>query len=179
MRAPSRAAFLVLVLFVPAVHAGQGYVGAGVGGANVQAEIDLIPLDETALGFKLFGGYRFTDHFGLEFGYADFGSQEATQDTATLKTEISGWTAVGTGVAPIGERFELFGKAGLFFAATSIDSTGGFEPFSRTERETELTLGAGGAFKLRRLAIRVELEYFGAEAVDSVYMLSAGLEYRF
>jgi len=170
---------LALVLCAPLAQAEQGYVGGSIGGANVQAEIDLIPLDETTAGFKLFGGYRFTDHFGLEFGYADFGTQEAQMDTATLQTSVAGWTAEAMGVAPIGERFEIFGKAGMIFAATEIKSTGNIQPYEENERMAEFTVGVGGAFKFKHLAIRAELEYFSNEQVDSIFLLSAGIEYRF
>jgi len=179
MRTPLRACVLAMILCAPLVHAGQGYVGVSAGGANVQAEIDLIPLDETTAGFKLFGGYRFTDHFGLEFGYADFGTQEATMDTANLETSIAGWTAVATGVAPIGERFEIFGKAGLIFSDTEIKSTGNITPYERSDRSAEFTLGVGGAYKFEHLAIRAELEFFTNEEVDAIVMLSVGIEYRF
>ena len=179
MRTPLRASVLAMMLCAPLAHAGQGYVGVSVGGANVQAEIDLISLDETTAGFKLFGGYRFTDHFGLEFGYVDFGTQEATMDTATLKTSIAGWTAVATGVAPMGERFELFGKAGLIISDTEIESTGNITPYERSDQAAEFTLGVGGAYKLGHLAIRAELEFFSSEVVDQIYLLSVGIEYRF
>lgn len=179
MRTLLRVAVLTSILWAPAVQAGQGYAGASIGGANVQANIDLIPLDETEPGFKLFGGYRFTDHFGLEFGYADFGTQESTMDTATLETSIAGWTAVATGVLPAGERFEIFGKAGLIFSDTTIDSTGSGSPRETSDRAAEFTVGVGGAYKLKHLAVRAELEYFSNDQVDRILLLSAGVEYRF
>jgi len=186
MRNPLRAvAALVLALSAPLAHAGQGYVGASAGGSRIEGEIDLIPLDGTEPGFKLFGGYRFTPHFGVEAGYADLGSAEAGQGVVNVQAEVTGWNAEAVGVAPVGERFEVFGKAGLFFAATALDSTGdlvpgvGQVPYSTTERDVDFTLGIGGAFKFKHLAIRAELEYFGSDALDQVYLISAGIEYRF
>ncbi len=189
MRAPLKAVVLVLILCAPLVHAGQGqgqgYIGASVGGARTEGEISLISVDGSDLGFKLFGGYRFTPNFGLEAGYTDLGSVEARQGLVLVEAGVTGWTAEAVGVAPIGESFEVFAKGGLFFAATSIDSTGdlapglGQIPYSNTERNAEFTLGIGGAFKFKHLGIRAELEFFGSEVVDQVYLFSLGLEYRF
>jgi OOP family OmpA-OmpF porin len=154
-------------------------VGLSAGAANVEAEIDLVALDDTDLGFKLFGGYRFTDHFGVELGYADFGEQSARDGEAQLTTEIAGWTAEAVGLAPVGERFEVFGKLGLIFAETDFFSSGGFEPRGVSDRTAELAAGLGGAVRLGRLAVRVELEYFANDSVDRILLLSAGLEFRF
>ena len=185
MKTPLRVAVLVLILSAPLVHAGQGYVGGSVGGARTEGEISLVSVDGSDLGFKLFGGYRFTENFGLEAGYADLGSVEARQGLVLVEAGVTGWTAEAVGIAPIGESFEVFAKAGLFFAATSIDSTGdivpglGQVPYSTTERDAQFTLGIGGAFKFKHLGIRAELEFFGNDFIDQVYLFSLGLEYRF
>lgn len=185
MKVSLGAIVLALILCAPLVHAEQGYVGVSAGGSKIEGEIDLVPLEGTDVGFKLFGGYRFTGNFGLEAGYADLGSNDATQDPVTVKAAVAGWTAEAQGVAPVGERFEVFATAGLFLAETEIDSSGdvlpgvGATPRSTTERDVEFTLGVGGAFKFKHLAIRAELEYYSNESLDQVYLFSAGLEYRF
>ncbi len=67
------------------------YIGAGVGGGIIDADLDTLGLDppppsaggtgetiesnrytNTALTYKFFGGYKFIDYFAIEGGYIDF-----------------------------------------------------------------------------------------------------------
>jgi len=50
--------------------------------------------------FQQFGGYRFTPHWSLDFGYA--GSSQS-----------NAWTVSGSGMLPIGRSFSLQGRFGL------------------------------------------------------------------
>ena len=47
-----------------------------------------------------FGGYRFTRHWSLDFGY-------------TGSSQSNAWTVAGSGVLPIGRSFSLQGRLGL------------------------------------------------------------------
>jgi hypothetical protein len=116
MRTPLIVAVLAVFLCVPVVRAQQGYVGASIGGANVQAEIDLIPIDEAT--------------------------------------------------------------AGMIFSETEVSSDAVLSPYDISDRAVEFTVGVGGAFRFKHLAVRAELEYFSNEQVDSIFLLSAGIEYR-
>jgi OOP family OmpA-OmpF porin len=150
-----------------------------VGSANVEVEVGIDKLDAGDTGYKIYGGYRFTTNFGLEAAWVDLGKQEDVSVEANLSTEISGWTVEGVGIVPLGQRVELFGKAGLIFANSKIFSDGGVTPFTTDESSANLTAAVGVAFKLKPVAFRVELEFFDIEDTDAVYLASVGVEFRF
>lgn len=80
--------------------------------------------------WKIFGGVRYGANLGLELGYIDMGEADdgfdyvipaigglrprpETDRQIDVVTEIDGVTASLIGFLPVGERFELFGKAGV------------------------------------------------------------------
>lgn len=81
-------------------------------------------------GWKVFGGVRYGANLGLEVGYIDMGEADdgfdyvipaldgfrprpETDRQIDVVTEIDGVTISAIGFLPVGERFELFGKAGV------------------------------------------------------------------
>jgi len=180
LRAAAPALVLALAVSAPVRGAEtQGYLGASIGNARVEAQIDLDKLDADATGYKIYGGYRVMTHFGLEAAWVDLGQQRDVSTGANLSTEITGWTVEGVGIAPLGKRFELFGKAGLMLADTKIFSDGGMTPRTTDTSTVDLTLGIGAAYAIGHVGFRVELEFFDIESTDSVFLVSAGVEYRF
>ena len=71
------------------------YVGGGIGGATLEADVGdidfggLTSFDEDDTGFKVFAGYNFdlpVVNLGIEAGYVDFGAPEI--DTALGQIEL-------------------------------------------------------------------------------------------
>ena len=85
----------------------------------------------------------------------------------------------GVGILPVGEKFELFAKAG--YSRVELDATISdplLGTISASTTENELAYGAGFNFKLGdKVAIRVEYETF--DTVDDLNMTSAGAVLRF
>ena len=169
---------LALALSAPLAQE-TGYVGVSVGSATVEADIEIDELDASDTGYKIFGGYRFMENFGLEAAWVDLGKQEDESLGANLSTEIRGFNVDGVGVVPVSERFEVFGKAGLYFAETTIFTDGGLSPQTSEETKAALSLGVGLAFKLKHVGFRAEAEFFDVERTNAVYLISVGVEYRF
>jgi OOP family OmpA-OmpF porin len=78
--------------------------------------------EDTDIGYRNFGGYRFSRNWGVEVGYSDLGrGQGAAESGAHLQEkygyQTSAWTLAGTGVLPIGEAFSLQGRLGWSMAS--------------------------------------------------------------
>ena len=176
-----------------ALGAGQAKAQAYLGGSIGQSDIDeqiatgLITggsVDGTDSAFKIFGGYMFNRHFGLEAAYVDLGEATYSGNFVGLpvtggRVELSGVNISALGALPIGERFSLFGKIGLFmWDAEASDTTGGV-PFSAQQDGTDLSFGIGLGYQFtRNLGVRAEWEMFTTEDAESS-LISVGLLWRF
>ena len=118
-RAVALSAALLWSLAAPAQvaeHGGNGwYLGGGI---RPQAA----HIDNADIGYRQFGGYRFTRNWGVEVGYSDLGRGNAGEDPGLYAAEkfgyqTSAWTLAGTGVLPLGEAFSLQGRLGWSMAS--------------------------------------------------------------
>jgi OOP family OmpA-OmpF porin len=95
--------------------ADQGwYLGGGIRPAAPAVE-------DTDIGYRNFGGYRFSRNWGVELGYSDLGRGNGGAEPAAYAVEkygyqTSAWTLAGTGVLPLGEAFSLQGRLGWSMA---------------------------------------------------------------
>ena len=136
--------------------------------------------NDTDTSWKLLGGYRFNRYVGVEASYIDWGEVTASVTVSGTVAEVAakqqsyGLAAVGT--LPIGERFELFGKAG--FLMTEQETRRITPNPSTVDRdESELHYGLGARFLFtRNWVARAEWENTDKLKVE---MLSIGVEYRF
>lgn len=119
--------------------------------------------DDSDTGWRGLAGYRFNRYFAAELEYLDFGSSEIheTYDVVfgfgptpqlveirrDFKTDVSGPAVSALGKLPIGERFELFVRAGVLFADSKVRSGGILQlppaPDSVTYSDRVLIGGAG------------------------------------
>lgn len=131
-------------------------------------------LEETDIGYRHFGGYRFSRHWGVELGYSDLGRGNGSERSAfeapqKSRAQTSAWTLAGTGVLPIGEAFSLQGRLG--FSVTSPDATlmapaSGFSSALPRYRPTVLW-GFGGQYDVTgSVGLRVDYNNFGRLADD-------------
>lgn len=123
-------------------------------------------LDDSDTGFGLAGGYQMNDHFAFEFGYVDLGtiSYRATGTVtdgvdqapaeAILESEADGPVLSVLGILPIGDRFSVFGRAGLSLmnAKGSARLTVGdvSDQASQSSQKSDLMFGAGMEYRLTR-----------------------------
>jgi len=156
-------------------------------------------VEEEDKGFKLFAGYRFNRHFGLEASYLDLGSFSVS----TVVTRVNGiavvpQTVVGSinikeafslaaiGVLPLGgSRFSLLGKLGVYSIKTEARLTGPAGFLSDSDRNQNLLVGLGASYDFAsKFGVRAEWERFldvGSDSVGKgdIDMMSIGLVYRF
>jgi OOP family OmpA-OmpF porin len=183
-------AALALVGVLPTGQAcAQAYLGGSVGQSDIDEQIatGLITggsVDGKDSAFKIFGGYMFNRHFGIEGAYVDLGEATYSGNFVGLpvtggRVEITGFNLSALGALPVSEQFSVFGKIGLFlWDAEASDTTGG-APFSAQQDGTDLSFGIGLGYQFtRNLGVRAEWEMFTTDDADSS-LISVGVLWRF
>lgn len=155
------------------------YIGGGLGEANL--EIDDVGFDDSDTAFKLFGGYRFNEYFGIELAYFDGGEIEDGQDglPGTVIVEPTGVNLSAVVTAPF-DNFSLFAKLG--YASLDFDTSVRFlgQRFSvDSGSEEELSYGAGAAYSFNEsFSLRAEYEAFDIDDADAD-LLTLNAVFRF
>ena len=188
------AAVAAIGCFFGTASLAQPYVGFSAGQADVDESM-VIPglidpggrVDGKDGAFKLFGGYQFNPNFALEAAAVDLGDVSYSGfftgtpgGTVTGgRVQNSGLNLSAVGVLPLGERFVLFGKAGMFlWYSEATDVTGGVAFYSE-EDGADLSLGLGASVALsQRVSLRAEWERFDMSNVD-VDLVTVGVAFRF
>lgn len=141
--------------------------------------------DDTATGFKLSGGYRFTPNWAVQVDYIDFG--EAEGSTGSLFTSTVASSAFGvSAVYSLKLGPQLVGRARLGLASVETEISGniaGLLSGGRSESETGLYAGLSLGYEInRQLTIEGSWDFtsgsVGSEDVN-VHLFSAGLRYDF
>ena len=183
------AAFALGATLAATQASAQAFVGGSFGKSDIDEEITTGLIDSGSVdgkdsGFKIFGGYMFNRHFGVEAAYVDLGevSYSGTFGGAPVtggKVEVSGFNISALGSFPVTEQFSVFGKIGLFlWDAEASDTTGGL-PFSASEDGTDVSFGVGVGWQFtRNLGLRAEWEMFKTNEADAT-LISVGVLWRF
>jgi len=163
------------------------YAGAGVGTFDVQIDdvddiddtIDRYDSDDTA--WKAFGGWRMNPYLAFELAYVNLGSpsDDIAPDTR-LTTETDGFAPYVVGTLPIGDWFEVFGKAGYYWYDTEARLSTPLGNASDSESDSTFVWSAGlGVNVFQRVNIRLEYEQFDFERADDSEALWLTGAYRF
>ncbi|MEQ1803662.1 MAG: OmpA family protein [Gammaproteobacteria bacterium] len=159
----------------------ETFWNAGIAAVFGEYKFDDNNLDDSSAGFKLFGGYRFNQLFGVEGAYHNFGDFEEDLDPPNpggdAKAELDGFSVAGMLFAPLAsEDLELYAKGGYYFfdQEVVVDNAvvGNNSP-------SGLLLGAGSRFSISdQFAIRAEADWFDIDDGD-LWSLNLGFEYLF
>lgn len=149
-------------------------VAASVGGT-------LSSCDDKDSTWKIFAGYRVSRNVAIEGTYIDFG--EITADGSSFgvpfraRADATGFGAAIVGIAPLSERFSLFGKFGLLVTEGDVFSTGAGGTFSDSGSDSGLHFGVGAMFDVTpAFAIRAEWEREDENEID---LTTIGVQFRF
>jgi OmpA-OmpF porin, OOP family len=165
------------------------FVGGSIGQSDTDEEItsgfiDSGTVDSKDTAYKIFGGYMFNRHLGVELAYINFGevtySGTAGGFAVTDGTvELTAFNLAALGVFPINEQFSVFGKVGLFkWEAEASDTLEGI-PFSAEDDGTDVSFGVGVAYNVtRNFGVRAEYELFKGDHADTS-LISIGAVWRF
>lgn len=123
-------------------------------------------------GWKLLGGYKFTDNLAVEGGYYDLFSNDGISATGAKSVANGSGIAMSTvGSYSIDGKSSLSGKVGIM-AWEAEGSTDGVT--KSVMNGTDVLLGAGAGYKLNdNWQVRGEYEHVGGDLEANIY--SAGV----
>ena len=183
---------LVLAAMPLAARAQAGdrgvYVGVGAGQAEPLQydKCDTFPTcKKKGSAYKFFSGWQFGRNWAVEFGYQDLGKAYASSPSfdQSIKVRLSDITLLGQWIGT--ERIAFFGKAGAYYANTTVDTAQAGTSTRINQSRGNLTIGAGIQwYAWRGLAVRGEGQRFlkvgGGSIGDSDYVAyTLGLLYKF
>jgi len=170
---------VLLLASTASMAAGPFYIGASAAKTNLQVEDLNGTYDASDTTYKAFVGFRFIKYFGIEGGYVDFGTLHDETAGIDLSVDSTAWDLFLVGILPLGNHFELFGKAGYFRWDRNAETSGAV---TGTQNDTgnNFVYGAGMAFVFgKHFAIRLEYERYEMSDVNNLDQESAGIELRF
>jgi hypothetical protein len=164
------------------------YVGARFGNA-MDNRFDGLPDVESDNPLSVYGGWNFSEHWGMEFSYADLGDTTAP-GIADFGIDVDGYLVSGgvTFRQPVAEQFDLFASVGAFTInedGTILTIAG---PVRVDDEDSGLYAEVGARFHFNdRFALRasyqwfreVGFEGFGATGSDDDGTPWIGVEYSF
>jgi len=172
---------LTLLLFSTAqtqAAENEFYLGVSVGENSIEQDNVIAgdDFDDDDTGFKAFAGYQFHKNFAVEANYTLFGDTE--DSIAGIDTEVE-FDTVGihlVGIAPVAERFDIFGKIGFSYWDAKVEALG----ISDDEDGTDFSYGLGARFNFNEnISARVEYEGIDVDDLDSADFISMGVEFNF
>jgi len=105
------------------------YIGAGMGNAgysdsDLSETISGSKVDDAASGVKAYLGYQFNNVIGLELGYADYGTYEATNPLSDYSYSAKSYSlAANLGYSFWNSQMRPFINIGLAYLSTKHDGT--------------------------------------------------------
>lgn len=173
-------AILAMLLPVTALADDGLFINASVGTAELSEDFDGFDVDASSTAYRITVGWRFSDYLAVEGGYNNFGDFDQTFDIDGTPTEVSlkadGFTFGGIGILPLGERFALFARAGLFFWDGDADIN---NVTQASPEDTNLYLGVGARMTLsERFALTADVSRYDLEDSASS-VLSIGVDIQF
>jgi hypothetical protein len=166
------AAALALIAAQTALAAPEvpgGYVGARFGNA-LDNRFEGVPEVDSDDPLSLYGGWNFSEHWGMEFSYIDLGDTSAPGLT-DFGIDVDGYIATGgvTFRQPIAEQFDLFAGLGLF--AIREDGTaltfGGPVAIENDDEGVYAEVGARFHFN-DNFALRGSYQWFREVGIDNI-----------
>ena len=163
---------LLALTVIAAAGTAQAQVVEGRG-AYAGVGVSTLEFDQYAINGKL--GYNFNEYFGVE-GEAGIGISEEDDnvDGFEFGAGIDGYgAAFGVLRAPVTEQFEIFGRAGYYFAEVDADITDTVNNVTTDlDADTDgFAFGAGVQYNFGegyKNAIRADYTYLDVQNIDDV-----------
>ena len=161
----------------------QVYVGGALGLSHQSTDC-IGNCDNSSVGYKLFGGYKFNQFVAIEGTYADYG--DAKYSEPGYSERLSG-TSFGIGAAGFYDfhpRWTAVGRVGLASNKLKLSASDGF---STSESKIKPYFGLGVGFRVARMTTieagadftRFELDNESARASGTMRMLHLGVRQSF
>lgn len=177
----------------PAIAQSSGaglYLGGSLGQSDFAGACDDVSgpgvsCEDNDTAWKIFGGYQVNRNFALEVGYTDLGELEASGPGGTVTLGATAWELVGLGILPLGNRFSLLGKAGLYNGEVEMDANTVLFTGNASESNTGLTYGVGAQIDATaNVALRFEWQRYsdmgGSETGEGdIDVIGVSAQFRF
>jgi OOP family OmpA-OmpF porin len=129
-----------------------------------------VSCDDSGGAYSVFGGYQFIKYFGVELGYVDLGKAgAATPATGVSETvKARGFELLGVGAIPIGSRFEIYAKAGVYVMDVDYKCSGCTTISSLGETASDLTYGLGAIVSFsKNFGLRLQYQRYQDVGFDT------------
>jgi OOP family OmpA-OmpF porin len=161
------------------------YVGAASGEAKTDDDVGLgDAYDDRDSSYKIIGGWRIFDWFGVEGGYFDLGEVALQQPVASVPPfmiEQDGWNAFSMFLIEMA-TFDLFGKLGIVRSSADLTTSVPGGQTSSVDRDTDLAWGFGGQLRFGKIAFRMEYEHLkisNGDGLEAPNVVSVGVTWTF
>lgn len=173
---------LFAALAIPA-HAGPADTGWRIGASALFSEysLDNNTIDDSAIGFKAYGGYRFNNYLGVEGTFLNSGEvdEDTTpgEDGGKATVSANGFSLTALGYLPLAtENFQLFGKLGFFDFDQDLELDG---VNVSTRGADGLTFGIGADIGVsENVAVRLDGDFYDMDGAD-FWSIGLGVNYQF
>ncbi|MHB8728428.1 MAG: outer membrane beta-barrel protein [Sulfuricaulis sp.] len=182
---------VLLALPLSAQAAGSyGYGGVGFGKSKFEVTDDggftSISRDENKNAFVLYGGAQLTPNWGVEIGYADFGTLHNVYRISgvTVSADDKAYSVYTAGIAtlPVSSLLSLFGKIGLSQAHSDITASSGSASLGSSGYKNSVLAGLSAEFNFsKQVSTAIEYDDFGKVADDvkvKTWFFSARYKFR-
>jgi outer membrane autotransporter protein len=167
-----------------------GAVGSAIPASSVKTDTDTLL---TALGARNLSssmsngismagglGYAINENFSVEGGYLNSGKMTytatATGATITADSTVTAMQVAFLGVAPMNDKFSLFGKIGYSWATTKTSATVNAVSSSTSTDKNSSGYGVGAMYKFTdQLSLRASYEIYGSDLTGVL----VGLQLKF
>jgi OOP family OmpA-OmpF porin len=169
------------------------YVGGAIGRSSYSlSSSNRVPVpwggeksSKAGTAYKLYGGYRLTENFGVEAGYARLGRVSQWSSGGAYSRLQSGtgqvFYAAATARLPLGDSFAINGRLGVSRGRISGDNN--WVPVNQriSGSSTGVMAGFGAEYRVtQNLAITADYDYFGKLSKQAKGgMLTVGLKASF
>lgn len=117
---------------------------------------NLVKGNASTMAFEVGTGFRVNNNFSIEAGYNQSG-QFRNEDIGSIKSRALRLSALA--IAPIGDSFEVYGKASILGIQDNFKSSTATLSDSKTHK-TAFGLGVGAAYHINKsVSIKTEVEY--------------------
>lgn len=187
----SAAAAAAAIISCTQAHAQDTHYYAGVTTGSSKASLknsagERFTSTNHPIPFKLYGGVELTEHFAVEAGYAgatdkhEFDKRLTGSAAAPRLSSQVAYVAL-KGTIPLGESFDVYGKAGVAYNRYEMDGAG--EGDFRLSGAKAMA-GVGVAYNVNeKLAVTLELEHYGKVREGKISLtqnrLHAGVKFSF
>ncbi|RYG14891.1 MAG: hypothetical protein EON92_00425 [Burkholderiales bacterium] len=159
-----------------------GYVGLNVGRSRYDTGCGtgIFACDDSDRALHLYGGSMFSDYFGLEVGYINFGDM----GRGGGETRAKGLNLSLVGKAPVATGLGLYGKIGTTYGRTETSSAAGSGVTAGSDNGFGLSYGLGLTYDFTPKVSGVlswdshDLRFAGSGR-DSIRTATIGIQYRY